>query len=250
LSPAVAAAPSDEKHDEQESKKQSGPPEVYEALVVRHNAAATITERNPTRFRIFLANTMLHLITYPHPTLRYPSKPIARVDAQLKGLIEEMFEIMYEHRGVGLAANQVNLPLRLFVANPSGEKETGPELVFINPVIQRATGTAEAEEGCLSLPGLNAFVKRNKSVRVNAYGIDGKEIDMEVEGFLARIIQHELDHLDGVLFIDRISDENKSPLLDDLSGFESTFEMRRRTGLIGPEEQLDQDRKQWEAKYC
>jgi peptide deformylase len=193
---------------------------------------------------------MLQLITYPHPTLRYPSKPLARVDAQLKDMVEEMFHIMYEHRGVGLAANQVNLPIRLFIANPSGEKETGPEMVFINPVIKRATGTAEAEEGCLSLPGVNAFVKRNKAVRVNAYSIEGKEIDIEVDGFLARIIQHEVDHLDGVLFIDRISDENKCQLLEDLSGFESTFEMRRRAGLIGPDAQLEEDREKWVAKYC
>lgn len=193
---------------------------------------------------------MLQLITYPHPTLRYPSKPVARVDAQLRGFVDEMFAIMYQHRGVGLAANQVNLPLRLFVANPSGEKETGPELVFINPVIKRATGTAEAEEGCLSLPGLNAVVKRNKSVRVNAYSLEGKEIDVEVDGFLARIIQHEIDHLDGVLFLDRVSDDNRRPFMDDLEGFEATFEMKRRAGIISSDAQLAEERQQWETKYC
>ena len=147
---------------------------------------------------------MLQLIQYPHPTLRFASKPLARVDDQLRGMIDLMFQIMYEHRGVGLAANQVNLPLRLFVANPSGEKDSGQELVFLNPVIQKATGTIEAEEGCLSLPGLNGVVKRNKAVQVNAYSMDGKEINLKVEGFLARIIQHEVDHLDGFLFIDRL----------------------------------------------
>ncbi len=193
---------------------------------------------------------MLQLITYPHPTLRYPSKPLARVDAQLKGMIAEMFEIMYLHRGVGLAANQVNLPLRLFVANPTGEKETGEELVFINPVIKRATGTAESEEGCLSLPGVNATVKRNKTVHVNAYGLDGKEIDREVDGFLSRIIQHETDHLDGVLFIDRLIDESKKMVLEELEGFESTFLMKRKAGLIGSEEQLAAERQRWESHYC
>lgn len=89
---------------------------------------------------------MLQLIQYPHPTLRFASKPLARVDDQLRGMIDLMFDIMYEHRGVGLAANQVNLPLRLFVANPSGEKDSGQELVFLNPVIQKATGTIEAED--------------------------------------------------------------------------------------------------------
>jgi peptide deformylase len=193
---------------------------------------------------------MLHLITYPHPTLRYPAKPIARVDAHLKSLVGQMFDIMYEHRGVGLAATQVNVPIRLFIANPSGEKETGPELVFLNPVIQRATGAAEAEEGCLSLPGINAVVKRNKSVRVNAYGMDGSEINLEVDGFLARIIQHELDHLDGVLFIDRVSQESQKAFLDDLAGFESTFDMKRKAGLIGSDDQLSEERRKWEAKYC
>jgi len=193
---------------------------------------------------------MLHLITYPHPTLRYPAKPIARVDAHLKSLVGQMFDIMYEHRGVGLAATQVNLPVRLFVANPSGEKETGPELVFINPVIQRATGAAEAEEGCLSLPGINAVVKRNKSVRVNAYGMDGSEINLEVDGFLARIIQHELDHLDGVLFIDRVPEQNRMQIQDELIGFESTYERKRKAGLIGSDEKIFDELKAWEAKYC
>lgn len=198
----------------------------------------------------FDCDSMLQLITYPHPILRHPSKPLVRVDAQLKSIVAEMFEIMYQHRGVGLAANQVNLPLRLFVANPSGEKETGPELVFINPVIKRATGTAESDEGCLSLPGINGTIKRNKTVRVNAYSLDGKEIDIEVDGFLSRIIQHETDHLDGVLFIDRLSDESKRIVFEELEGFESTFQMKRKAGLIGSDEQLAQERAAWESRYC
>lgn len=145
----------------------------------------------------------LQLVTYPHPTLRHRSKPILRVDAQLKEIVEQMFEVMYEFRGVGLAANQVNLPIRLFVANPSGDKEErDQEMVFINPVINKPKGTLEAEEGCLSLPGINAHVKRSRSLQINAYDISGTEIAGEVDGFLARIIQHETDHLDGMLFID------------------------------------------------
>ncbi len=98
---------------------------------------------------------------------------------------------MYEHRGVGLAANQVNLPFRLFVANEMGNPDEGEELVFINPVISRGKGIDESEEGCLSIPGVNRQVKRNKSIHVNAYSLDGKEINQTVEGFLAKIIQHE-----------------------------------------------------------
>jgi peptide deformylase len=160
-----------------------------------------------------------------------------------------MFEIMYEHRGVGLAANQVNLPLRLFVANPSGEKDSGQELVFLNPVIQKATGTIEAEEGCLSLPGLNGVVKRNKAVQVNAYSMDGKEINLKVEGFLARIIQHEVDHLDGVLFIDRMFDQGEI-LAEDLARFEARFAKLRQEGQISPDEILAEQRQVWLDKYC
>jgi peptide deformylase len=192
---------------------------------------------------------MLQLIQYPHPTLRFASKPLARVDDQLRGMIDLMFQIMYEHRGVGLAANQVNLPLRLFVANPSGEKDSGQELVFLNPVIQKATGTIEAEEGCLSLPGLNGVVKRNKAVQVNAYSMDGKEINLKVEGFLARVIQHEVDHLDGVLFIDRMFDQGEI-LAEDLARFEARFAKLRQEGQISTDEILAEQRQVWLDKYC
>jgi peptide deformylase len=85
---------------------------------------------------------------------------------------------------------------------------------------------------------------------VNAYGLDGKEIDREVDGFLSRIIQHETDHLDGVLFIDRLIDESKKMVLEELEGFESTFLMKRKAGLIGSEEQLAAERQRWESHYC
>lgn len=192
----------------------------------------------------------LKLIPYPHPTLRHRSKPIVRVDQDLRELVDEMFEIMYEFRGVGLAANQVNLPIRLFVANPSGDKEEGPELVFINPVINKAKGSADAEEGCLSLPGINAQVKRNKSLCINAYGIDGSEINTEVDGFLARIIQHELDHLDGVLFIDRLSEEIRRPIADQIAKFESDYESRQKSGAIPSEDVIRSELEAWEKKYC
>jgi peptide deformylase len=193
----------------------------------------------------------LQLVTYPHPTLRHRSKPILRVDAPLKEIVEQMFEVMYEFRGVGLAANQVNLPIRLFVANPSGDKDArDQEMVFINPVINKPKGTVEAEEGCLSLPGINAHVKRSRSLQINAYDISGTEIAGEVDGFLARIIQHETDHLDGMLFIDRLSDESRRPLDDDLYKLERRFLEGREQGNIPPEEQLANETAAWEKKYC
>src|SRR4051794_6351868 len=102
----------------------------------------------------------MKVIRYPHPTLRHVSKPLKRIDAGLNDIVREMFDLMYEHRGVGLAANQVDLPYRLFVVNLSGKRGEGEELVFINPVLTKPRGLAEAEEGCLSLPELYAQVKR------------------------------------------------------------------------------------------
>ena len=192
----------------------------------------------------------LQLITYPHPTLRHRSKPILRVDAQLKELVAEMFEIMYEFRGVGLAANQVNLPIRLFIANPSGDKEEGPELVFINPEVNKAKGIVEAEEGCLSLPGINANVKRNKSLQINAYDMSGNEIKTDMDGFLGRIVQHEIDHLDGVLFIDRLAEEIPRPLAEQIQAFEKMFETEQKSGAIANNEELHAQLLEWELKYC
>ena len=192
----------------------------------------------------------LQLITYPHPTLRHPSKPIVRVDALLKELVEQMFEIMYEFRGVGLAANQVNLPIRLFIANPSGNREEGPEMVFINPVINKAKGTAEAEEGCLSLPGINAHVKRNKSLQINAYDLSGNEIKADVDGFLGRIIQHEIDHLDGVMFIDRLSEELRRPISEQIEAFEIAFDEKQKSGTVAQNPVLHDQLLAWEQKYC
>ena len=192
----------------------------------------------------------LQLITYPHPTLRHRSKSVLRVDARLKELVDEMFKIMYEFRGVGLAANQVNLPIRLFIANPSGDKEEGPELVFINPEVNKAKGIVEAEEGCLSLPGINANVKRNKSLQINAYDLGGNEIKANIDGFLGRIVQHEIDHLDGVLFIDRLAEEIPRPLAEQIQALETMFETKQKSGAIAQNEELHAQLLEWEQKYC
>ena len=96
----------------------------------------------------------MEIVTYPHPTLRHESKPVKRVDAELREIVQEMFHLMYEARGVGLAANQVDLPLRLFVLNLESDPDKSEEFVFINPVISKPKGSEEKEEGCLSLPEL------------------------------------------------------------------------------------------------
>ncbi len=145
----------------------------------------------------------LRVIQYPHPTLRHVSKPLKRVDAELRDMITRMFELMYQHNGVGLAANQVDLPYRFFLVNLKADPKTGEEMVLLNPVLSRRQGLAEAEEGCLSLPELYAPVKRAEKVVVDAYNLEGQPVRIEADGLMARVVQHETDHIDGRLFIDR-----------------------------------------------
>lgn len=181
----------------------------------------------------------LEIIHYPHPTLRYVSKPLKRVDAELRSMIAEMFDLMYEFEGVGLAANQVDLPYRVFVANPEGEaasKET--EFVFINPVILKGAGQAEKEEGCLSIPGVYAPVARKEKVTIQAYNLAGEEITGELDGLFARIFQHELDHLDGRLFIDRLTPTQLADLSGQLEEFEIDFDSKRAVGEAPTDEQI------------
>lgn len=192
----------------------------------------------------------MQVVLYPHPTLRHQSKAIRRVDAELVRIVHEMFELMYTTHGIGLAANQVDLPLRLFIANLSGEKGEGEELVFLNPVLSNPKGNEEAEEGCLSFPELYGPVKRPKQITVNAYTLKGEEIEAKVDGMLSRVIQHESDHLDGVLYVDRMSATAKATVQPVLEEFEWNFQSRRRTGEIPTDEVIAERLKQWEQKYC
>lgn len=191
----------------------------------------------------------MEIVIYPHPALRHKSKPVKRVDAHLKQVVQQMFELMYEANGVGLAANQVNLPLRLFVANLQGNREEGEELVFINPVISRAKSTDEGEEGCLSLPGVYGTVIRPKQVRISAYNLSGEEYEADVDGMFARVVQHELDHLDGVLFPDRMTTTGQIAVQPALEEFESKFRLRRRAGEIPGDAEIAAQLVEWERKY-
>src|SRR5262245_32896194 len=201
------------------------------------------------KFEIGDLHSEMEIITYPHPTLRRVSRPLRRVDAELRKQIREMFELMYAARGIGLAANQVDVPLRFFIVNLEAKPE-GEELVFINPVISLPRGGSdEAEEGCLSLPGLYGPVVRPKQVRINAYGLDGKEIEMNASELLARCIQHEVDHLDGVLFPDRRSPRSRADMGEGLDEFEAEFKSRRETGGIPSDEEIAKQWAEWEARY-
>ena len=197
-----------------------------------------------------MAKMQLSVIPYPHPTLRVRSKPIRRVDSQLREIADQMLELMYESNGVGLAANQVDLPLRLFVANPEGQRGEGEELILLNPELQRPKGSETAQEGCLSLPGVYGQVKRPKSVRVSAYDLKGNPIERTVDGFLARVLQHENDHIDGVMFFDRMSEEARNELDDQLDELETDFRSRQKTGAIPSDEELVARLDAWTKKYA
>ena len=192
----------------------------------------------------------LSIIPHPHPTLRVCSRPIRKVDAQLRNFVAQMLDLMYATDGVGLAANQVNLPLRLFVANPTGDRNDGEELVVINPQIQFPKGNETAQEGCLSLPGIYGNVKRPKTIRISAYDLSGNSIEREVDGFLSRVIQHENDHLNGVLFFDRMSVEGKRDILDQISELETDFRSKQNTGGIPSDPELLAELDQWYQRYC
>lgn len=161
-----------------------------------------------------------------------------------------MFELMYEARGIGLAANQVDLPFQLFVINVSGERGTGDELVFINPVISQPKGTDVAEEGCLSIPGVQGKVSRPAKIHVSAYDLVGQEIDFTASGMLAKAIQHEYDHLQGVLFIDRVSDGEKKQLEPELDEFVLDFQGRLASGAQPAEVEVQERLRDLEKKYC
>ncbi len=192
----------------------------------------------------------LKVITYPHPGLRHIAKPIKRVDATLKQIAARMIELMYQHRGVGLAATQVNLPIRMFVWDPTGNPEKGQPAVYLNPTITRPRSNEEAEEGCLSIPGVNSNVVRAKTIHLHAFDIQGREIETDLSGYEARIMQHETDHLDGVLFIDRLSPAQIRDHDNDLAILETEFQSRQRMGELPSEDQIREELLAWERRYC
>jgi len=146
----------------------------------------------------------LEILEFPDPRLRTVAKPVDQVDDALRRLVDDMLETMYEASGVGLAATQVNVHKRLLVLDVS-ETHDQPR-VFINPVITPLDDVLERyEEGCLSVPGFHEFVERPARIRVSALDREGQSFEEEAAGLLAVCLQHEIDHLDGKLFVDHIS---------------------------------------------
>jgi peptide deformylase len=181
----------------------------------------------------------MEIVRYPHPALRWKSRPVTEINAKLRSIVQEMFEQMYDAKGVGLAANQVALPLRLFIINPSGERgKPDEELVFVNPVITGRKGSIEGEEGCLSLPELYGQVRRAEEIEVEAFDLKGREFTLKLKDMPARVVQHETDHLDGVLFPDRMTDTARMELAPDLEEFEAIHRRRQEAGLCPPDDVL------------
>jgi peptide deformylase len=148
--------------------------------------------------------TRLTILEYPDPRLRTIAQPVETVDDELRTLVDDMLETMYASKGIGLAATQVNVHRRLLVADVS-EGQDQP-LVFINPEVVAREEVDIHQEGCLSVPGIYEDVERAQRVRVKALGRDGQPFEMDAEGLLAICVQHEIDHLDGKLFVDYLSE--------------------------------------------
>ena len=136
--------------------------------------------------------------------LHLPAEPVARFDQSLSDLIDDMIDTMYAASGVGLAAPQIGVGLRVFVADPSGGRSPNELIAMINPDVVGVAGTQREDEGCLRLPGFTDYVSRPASLVVTGFDRLGTEIKVAGEDLLARVLQHELDHLDGSLFLDRL----------------------------------------------
>ena len=209
----------------------------------RFSRVGTITEDHS------LAES-LQIVHHPHPTLRHKSKPVQRVDGELVRVVRRMFDLMYEAKGIGLAANQVDLPLRLFVVNLAAQKGEGEEMVFINPVLSKPKGHEKMEEGCLSLPGVYGDVARPKQITVHSFNLRGEEIKTELDGMMSRVVQHETDHLDGRMFTDRLTETGKLSVRGLMEEFEVDFESKQNTGEIPVDSALNSRRAELETRYC
>lgn len=165
---------------------------------------------------------MLRILTYPDPFLREVSDPVETIDDSIRKLAEEMIETMYAAKGVGLAAPQVGHHLRLFIVDLDPEKRD--PRVLINPeFLRRSKEKSVEDEGCLSVPGITARVKRPEAVTVKALDLDGNEVEYSGGGLLGRALQHENDHLDGMLFIDKVSTAARLALRGELAHLEQDY---------------------------
>ncbi|MEZ2346809.1 peptide deformylase [Terriglobus sp. RCC_193] len=153
------------------------------------------------------------IVKYPEPVLQKKAEPVTEFNADLKKLADDMFESMYAAEGIGLAAPQIGISKRMYIVDLSVGKNPEDRLVLINPEIIEKEGKQTEEEGCLSLPDIRDKVSRHFRVRMRAQDVNGKWFEIDGEELLSRAFQHELDHLDGILFIDRLSRLKKDLIL-------------------------------------
>ena len=159
---------------------------------------------------------LLTILHHPDPRLRTKAKAVSRFDAALQRLLDDMFETMYAAPGVGLAATQVGIDQRIAVMDCTRDDDKREPIVMINPEIVERSDVEDVDEGCLSVPGVGETVKRFRKVKVRALDREGKPYELEAEGLLAQCIQHEVDHLDGKLYIDHLSSLKRERLLKKL----------------------------------
>lgn len=182
----------------------------------------------------------MEIVHYPHPALRWKSKPVREIDSRLRETIAQMFELMYAARGIGLAANQVALPYQVFIMNPTGDPEQkDQECVFINPEIVHRKGSVEGEEGCLSLPELYGQVRRANEIVVEAFDLDGNGFEMRLDELPSRIVQHECDHLRGILFVDRMTESGRREIQPKLADFETLFRRLQDAGSVPADRDIE-----------
>jgi peptide deformylase len=162
------------------------------------------------------AMALLTILHHPDPRLRQKAEPVRTFDDALQKLIDDMFETMYDAPGVGLAATQVGVPLRVAVMDCSDDKTRPQPMVMINPEIHDPAALETMEEGCLSVPGVGEKVERYARLKMRALDRHGQPYEIEAEGLLAQAVQHEIDHLDGKLYIDRLSSLKRDRLLKKL----------------------------------
>lgn len=153
------------------------------------------------------------IMKYPEPVLARKAAPVTKFDSELETLVADMFESMYAAEGIGLAGPQVSVSQRVVVIDLSFQKDAEQKIVLINPEIIFSEGKVREEEGCLSLPDIRAKVNRSARVKVRAQNVKGETIELEGDDLLSRAFQHEIDHLDGILFLDRVSRLKRDLLL-------------------------------------
>ena len=189
----------------------------------------------------------MKIVYYPHPSLRHKAVPLTAIDKKVHIYAAEMLELMRESKGLGLAGPQVFLPFQIFVVNRDTDPLMQPlEEVYLNPVIIERKGTIEGEEGCLSFPDLYQKVRRAKTIKLRAYNLKGEEVETNVSDLPSRVLQHEWDHLQGWLFIDKFGPIAKLSARGMLKEFERKYRRAQEKGEIQSDADIERILKELE----